>query len=60
MIFFGHVTAAGILELDHLECYSDLLKGRLANCRVQLDIDRTRHLARSSSLRTCLPQSIRR
>jgi hypothetical protein len=40
MIFFGTVSAAGILELDHPELYSDLLKGRLANCRVQLDIDR--------------------
>ena len=40
MIFFGHVTPAGILELHHLELYGDLLKGRLANCRVQIDIDR--------------------
>ena len=40
MIFFGHVSAAGILELDHPELYGDLLKGHLANCRVQLDIDR--------------------
>jgi len=40
MIFFGHVTPAGILELDHLELYGDLLKGRLAYCRVQIDIDR--------------------
>jgi hypothetical protein len=40
MIFFGHVTPAGVLELDHPELYNDLLKGRLANCRVQLDIDR--------------------
>ena len=40
MIFFGHVTAAGILELDHPELYGDLLRGKLANCRVQLDIDR--------------------
>jgi hypothetical protein len=40
MIFFGHITPAGILELDHPELYGDLLKGRLANCRVQLDIDR--------------------
>jgi hypothetical protein len=28
MIFFGHVTPAGILELDHPELYGDLLKGR--------------------------------
>ena len=40
MIFFGHVTAAGTLELDHPELYGDLLRGKLANCRVQLDIDR--------------------
>jgi hypothetical protein len=40
MIFLGHVSPGGILELDHPELYSDLLKGRLANCRVQLDIDR--------------------
>jgi hypothetical protein len=40
MIFFGQVTPAGILELHHLELYGDLLKGRLANCRVQIDIDR--------------------
>jgi hypothetical protein len=40
MIFFGHITPAGVLELDHPELYNDLLKGRLANCRVQLDIDR--------------------
>jgi hypothetical protein len=26
MIFFGHVSAAGILELDHPELYGDLLK----------------------------------
>jgi hypothetical protein len=42
MIFFGHVSPGGILALDHPELYSDLLKGRLANCRVQLDIDRKR------------------
>jgi hypothetical protein len=35
MIFFGHVSPAGILELDHPELYSDLLKGRLL-CRVEL------------------------
>ena len=40
MIFFGHITPAGVLELDHPELYNDLLKGKLANCRVQLDIDR--------------------
>jgi hypothetical protein len=40
MIFFGCVSAAGILELDHPELYGDLLKGKFANCRVQLDIDR--------------------
>jgi hypothetical protein len=40
MIFFGHVSPGGVLELDHPELLSDLLKGRLANCRVQLDIDR--------------------
>ena len=40
MIFFGHISPGGVLELDHPELYSDLLKGRLANCRVQLDIDR--------------------
>ena len=40
MIFFGHVSPGGVLELDHPERYSDLLKGRLANCRVQVDIDR--------------------
>jgi hypothetical protein len=40
MIFSGHVSPGGVLELDHPELYSDLLKGRLANCRVQLDIDR--------------------
>jgi hypothetical protein len=40
MMFFGHVSPAGSLELDHPELYSDLLKGRLANCRVQLEIDR--------------------
>jgi hypothetical protein len=40
MIFFGTVSPGGILELDHPDLYSDLLKGRLANCRVQLDIDR--------------------
>ena len=40
MIFFGHVSAAGILELDHPDLYGDLLKGKLANCRVQFDIDR--------------------
>jgi hypothetical protein len=53
MIFFGHVTPAGILELDHLELYGDLLKGRLAYCRVQIDIDRKKTLARSSSRRIC-------
>ena len=31
MIFFGDVSPAGILELDHPELYSDLLKGKLAN-----------------------------
>ena len=41
MIFFGAITPGGILELDHPELYSDLLKGGLANCRVQLEIDRT-------------------
>jgi hypothetical protein len=40
MIFIGRVSAAGILELDHPELYGDLLKGKLANCRVQLEIDR--------------------
>jgi hypothetical protein len=40
MIFFGTITPSGTLELDHPELYSDLLKGRLANCRIQLDIDR--------------------
>jgi len=40
MIFFGHVTPPASLKLDHLELYGDLLKGRLANCRVQIDIDR--------------------
>jgi hypothetical protein len=40
MIFQGTVSPGGILEPDHPELYSDLLKGRLANCRVQLDIDR--------------------
>lgn len=30
MIFFGGVSPAGILELDHPELYSDLLKGKLA------------------------------
>jgi hypothetical protein len=40
MIFLGHVSPGGILELDHPELYSDLIKGRLANCRVQLDIDK--------------------
>jgi hypothetical protein len=40
MIFFGDVSPAGLLELDHSKLYSDLLKGRLANCRVKLDIDR--------------------
>jgi len=40
MIFFGAITPGGILELDHPELYSDLLKGGLANCRVQLEIDR--------------------
>jgi hypothetical protein len=40
MIFFGAITHGGILELDHPELYSDLLKGGLANCRVQLEIDR--------------------
>jgi hypothetical protein len=42
MIFFGRVSAAGILDLDHPELYSDLLKGKLANSRVQLDIDRVK------------------
>lgn len=42
MIFFGRVSPAGILELDNPELYSDLLKGKLANCRVQLDIDRVK------------------
>ncbi|MGZ4869672.1 MAG: hypothetical protein ACXV2F_04860 [Halobacteriota archaeon] len=40
MIFFDHISSGGVLELDHPEFYSDLLKDRLANCRVQLDIDR--------------------
>jgi hypothetical protein len=40
MLFFGTVSPGGTLELDHPELYRDLLKGRLANCRVQLDIDR--------------------
>lgn len=40
MIFFGNVSPGGVLELDHPELYSDLLKGKLANCRVQLEIDR--------------------
>jgi hypothetical protein len=40
MLFLGTVSPGGVLELDHPELYSDLLKGRLANCRVQLDIDR--------------------
>lgn len=40
MIFFGTISPGGTLELDHPELYNDLLKGRLANCRVQLDIDR--------------------
>jgi hypothetical protein len=53
MIFFGHVTPAGILELDHLELYGDLLKGRLANCRVQIDIDRKKTPPRRSSRRIC-------
>ena len=35
MIFFGHVTPAGILELHHLELYGDLLKGRLARQSLQ-------------------------
>jgi hypothetical protein len=37
MIFFGRVSPAGILELDHPV---DLLKRKSANCQVQLDIDR--------------------
>jgi len=40
MIFLGLVSPDGTLELDHPELYSDLLKGKLANYRVQLDIDR--------------------
>jgi hypothetical protein len=40
MIVFGAITHGSILELDHPELYSDLLKGGLANCRVQLEIDR--------------------
>jgi hypothetical protein len=59
MIFFGHVSAAGILELDHPELYGDLLKGRLANCRVQIDIDRKKTPRSQQQLRICLPQSIR-
>jgi hypothetical protein len=40
MLFFGTVTPGGVLELDNPELYNDLLKGRLGNCRIQLDIDR--------------------
>jgi hypothetical protein len=60
MIFFGRVSVAGILELDHPELYSDLLKGKLANCRVQLTSTGRKHSARSSSLRTSSLQSTRR
>jgi hypothetical protein len=34
MIFFGHISPGGILELDQPELYNDLLKGKLASCRV--------------------------
>lgn len=40
MLFQAYVTPGGVLELDHPELFNELLKGRLANCRVQLDIDR--------------------
>jgi hypothetical protein len=55
MIFFGHVTPAGVLELDYPELYNDLLKGRLANCRVQLDIDRKKTPRSHHSRRICGP-----
>lgn len=40
MTFLGHVTPSGDLQLDRPGLYNDLLKGRLADCRIQLDIDR--------------------
>lgn len=40
MIFHGTVTPQGVLELDHPGLYEDLLKGKLANTRVTLEIDR--------------------
>jgi hypothetical protein len=60
MIFFGRVSAAGILELDHPELYGDLLKGRLATAVYSSTSTGRKHPARSNSLRTCSQPCTRR
>jgi len=40
MLFFATVSPSGELQYDRPGLLEDLLKGRLANCRVQVEIDR--------------------
>ena len=61
MIFFGDVSPAGILEIDHPELCSDLLKGKLANLpRAARHRQEVNAPLTAACLHTCSPQSTAR